>query len=148
MAVEDSVQEIFNKVLDVKAEEIQPDAKIEQAYGVDSTEMVEISVGLKKQLGIELTDNELKKTHSFNEIVEILKSKGGVMSLTRLKDGGHVCRVVPSKHADAHRTKEMTVNIQVYKGRAEIILKPFRGKCPVTVSLDKIYDRAVREAIL
>ncbi|MCK5022802.1 MAG: acyl carrier protein, partial [Candidatus Aenigmarchaeota archaeon] len=63
-------------VLDVKPEEIKPDEKLEDGLGVDSTEMVEISVGLKKVLSIEIGDNELKKSHSFNEIVEILKSKG------------------------------------------------------------------------
>ena len=76
MAVEDTVKEIFNQVLDVTPEEIQPDDKLEEGLGVDSTEMVEIAVGLKKALSLEIADNELKKSHSFNEIVEILKSKG------------------------------------------------------------------------
>ena len=75
MAVEDTVREILNTVLDVKPEEIQPDAKLEESLEVDSTEMVEISVGIKKALNVELADNELKKSHSFNEIVDILKSK-------------------------------------------------------------------------
>ena len=75
MAVEDTVREILNTVLDVKPEEIQPDAKLEESLEVDSTEMVEISVGIKKALKVELADNELKKSHSFNEIVDILKSK-------------------------------------------------------------------------
>lgn len=76
MAVEETVKEVFNKVLDVKPEEIQPDAKLEEALGVDSTEMVEISVNLKKALNVQLADNELKKSHSFNDIVGMLKSKG------------------------------------------------------------------------
>jgi len=75
VAVEETVKEIFNKVLDVKPEEIQPDAKLEESLEVDSTEMVEISVGLKKALNIDLADNELKKSHSFNDIVTILKEK-------------------------------------------------------------------------
>ena len=76
MAVEDTVKEILNQVLDVKPEEINPDDKLEDGLGVDSTEMVEISVGLKKAFGVEIADNELKKANTFNEIVEILKSKG------------------------------------------------------------------------
>ena len=76
MAVEDTVKEILNQVLDVAPEEIQPDDKLEDGLGVDSTEMVEISVGLKKAFGVALSDNELKKSHSFNQIVEILRSKG------------------------------------------------------------------------
>ncbi len=75
MAVEDTVKEILNTVLDVKPEEIQPNAKLEDSLGVDSTEMVEISVGIKKALNVELADSELKKSHSFNDIVNILNSK-------------------------------------------------------------------------
>lgn len=76
MAVEDTVKEVLYQVLDVKPEEINPDEKLEDGLGVDSTEMVEISVGLKKASGVDIRDNDLKKTHSFNEIVAILKSKG------------------------------------------------------------------------
>ena len=76
MAVEDTVKEVLNKVLDVGADEIQPEGKLDETLEVDSTEMVEIAVGLKKALKIEIGDNELKKTHSFNEIVGILKTKG------------------------------------------------------------------------
>jgi len=76
MSVETAVKEVFQKVLDVKPESIKPDAKLDQALGVDSTEMVEIAVSLKKRLNISIGDNELKKTHSFNDIVALLKSKG------------------------------------------------------------------------
>ena len=76
MAVEEAVKEIFQKVLDVKPEEIKPDAKLDESLGIDSTEMVEIAVGLKKRLSVSIADNELKKTHSFNQIVSILKTKG------------------------------------------------------------------------
>lgn len=76
MAVEDAVKEMFKQVLDVGPDEIKSDEQIDQSFGVDSTEMVEIAVGLKKALNVEIGDNELKKTHSFNEIVEILKGKG------------------------------------------------------------------------
>ena len=75
MAVEDTVREVLKTVLDVGPDEIQEDAKLEESLEVDSTEMVEISVGIKKALNVELADNELKKSHSFNEIVDILKSK-------------------------------------------------------------------------
>lgn len=76
MSVEDRAKGIFKKVLDVNPNEIKPDVKLDQALGVDSTEMVEISVGLKKEFGVPLADNEVKKTHTFNEIIGILKSKG------------------------------------------------------------------------
>ena len=75
MAVEEKIKSIFQKVLDVKPSEIQPNAKLDESLEVDSTEMVEISVAIKKELGIPLKDNELKKSHSFNEIVAIIASK-------------------------------------------------------------------------
>lgn len=76
MSVEEKVKEIFNKVLDIGPDEIKPDEKLDASLGIDSTEMVEIAVGLKKELNVSLADNEIKKTHSFNEIVGILKTKG------------------------------------------------------------------------
>jgi len=76
MAVEDTVKQMLKDVLDVSEDEIKLDDKLENGLGVDSTEMVEISVSLKKTLNVDIADNELKKSHSVNEIVEILKSKG------------------------------------------------------------------------
>ena len=71
MAVEETVNDILNKVLDVQPEEIQKDKSLEDWHEVDSTEMVEITVGLKKALSLTIGDNEIKKTHTYNEIVDI-----------------------------------------------------------------------------
>ena len=76
MAVERAVREILQQVLDVKPEEIKPDVGLDKAFGVDSTEMVEIAVGIKKKLGIDMANNELKKNQSFSQIVTYLKGKG------------------------------------------------------------------------
>ena len=76
VSLEDRIKTIFNKVLDIKPEEIKSDQTLDQSLGIDSTEMVEISVGLKKEFGVALLDNEIKKTHTLNEIVKILKNKG------------------------------------------------------------------------
>ena len=76
MSVEERVKGIFQKVLDIPPEDIKPEDKLENELGIDSTEMVEISVALKKEFNVDLGDNELKKSHSFNEIVDILKQKG------------------------------------------------------------------------
>ena len=74
-AVEDKVKSIFKKVLDVEPDEIEADVSLQDSLDVDSTELVEISVGIKKELNIPLGDGELKKTHTFNQILEIVKSK-------------------------------------------------------------------------
>lgn len=69
------VKNILKKVLDIKEGEIVPGAKLDESLGIDSTEMVEISVAIKKEFGIPLKDNELKKTHSFNDIVAMIAAK-------------------------------------------------------------------------
>ena len=76
LTVEQRVKSIFQKVLDVNPEEIKADQTLAQSLGIDSTELVEISVGIKKELNIPLADNELKKTQTFNEVIAIVKSKG------------------------------------------------------------------------
>ena len=73
--IESKLKAVFKKVLDIKENEIVPGAKLEDSLGIDSTEMVEISVVIKKELGVTLKDGELKKTFSFNDIVAILKAK-------------------------------------------------------------------------
>jgi len=73
--IESKLKAIFKKVLDIEESEIVPGAKLAESLGIDSTEMVEISVVIKKELGISLKGDELKKTHSFNDIVAILKNK-------------------------------------------------------------------------
>lgn len=73
--IESKLKGILKKVLDIKESEIVPGARLVDSLGIDSTEMVEISVAIKKELGVPLKDNELKKTHTFNEIVGILKNK-------------------------------------------------------------------------
>ncbi|HPN88959.1 MAG TPA: acyl carrier protein [Candidatus Omnitrophota bacterium] len=76
MSVEERVKQVFKKVLDVNESEIKADQRLDVSLGLDSTEMVEIIVVMKKEFGVAIADNEIKKTHSFNEIVGILKSKG------------------------------------------------------------------------
>ncbi len=75
MDVEVKIKEIFQRVLDVDPDEIDPDESLAASLGVDSTELVEISVGIKKELNALLANGELKKSHTFNDIVKIVKSK-------------------------------------------------------------------------
>ena len=85
----EQVKNIFKKVLDIKESEIVPGAKLDESLGIDSTEMVEISVAIKKEFGILLKDNELKKTQSIKEIVDIIASKVTKDSHDHGPDCGH-----------------------------------------------------------
>jgi len=75
MSIEQTVQKIFKDVLDVEATEISPDQPLSKAFGVDSTEMVEITVGIKKALGLNIENNAFGKDHTYNQIVEICKAQ-------------------------------------------------------------------------
>lgn len=76
LTIEQRVKNLFKKVLDIAPEDIKPDVTLSESLGIDSTEMVEISVGLKREFSVSIADNEIKKTHTFNEIIGILKTKG------------------------------------------------------------------------
>ena len=76
MGIEARIKSVFQKVLDVNPDEMKPDQAFGASLGVDSTEMVEINVGLKKEFGIDLANNEVKKTHTINDVAALLSSKG------------------------------------------------------------------------
>lgn len=84
--IENKLKSIFKKVLDIKESEIVPGAKLDESLGIDSTEMVEIAVVIKKEFALNLQASDIKKHHSFNEIVAILKSK-----MDEGCGGGHSC---------------------------------------------------------
>lgn len=76
MSIEDKVKAVFKKVLDIQPSEIKPAERLNESLGIDSTELVEISVALKKEFGVALGDGEIKKTQTFSDIVKLLNSKG------------------------------------------------------------------------
>ena len=76
MSLEEKVKAIFKDVLEIGPEEIKPDEKMDVCLGLDSTEMVEIAVALKKAFNLDVPNNEFKKTLTFNELVGAMKAKG------------------------------------------------------------------------
>ena len=52
MVSKDEIFEVISKILDVKKEEIQEDKKLYDSLGVDSTEMVELTIALSKQFSV------------------------------------------------------------------------------------------------
>ena len=76
MSLEDKVKAVFKDVLDIKPEEIKPDEKMDICLGLDSTEMVEITVAIKRAFNLDIPNNEFKKTLTFNELIASMKAKG------------------------------------------------------------------------
>jgi acyl carrier protein len=75
VSVDAQLKAIFKKVLDINPDEIEGDTTLDASLGIDSTELVEISVAIKKELNVPLKDGELKKSHTFNQIVKIVEGK-------------------------------------------------------------------------
>jgi len=76
MSLEVKVKDIFKDVLDIGPEEIKENEKLDVCLGIDSTEMVEITVALKKAFNLTIPNNQFKKTQTFNELVAFIKSQG------------------------------------------------------------------------
>lgn len=76
MSVEVKMKDVFKQVLDIKPEEIKESEKLDIALGIDSTEMVELTVALKKAFNLNIPNNGFKKTQTFNEIATFIKSQG------------------------------------------------------------------------
>jgi acyl carrier protein len=76
MSLEAKVKDIFKDVLDIGPEEIKENEKLDICLGIDSTEMVEITVALKKAFNLTIPNNQFKKTQTFNELVAFIKSQG------------------------------------------------------------------------
>lgn len=76
MGLEEKVKGIFNDVLDIGPEEIKSTETFAKSLGMDSTEMVEINVAIKKAFGLDMENNAIKKDMTFNQLIEFLKSKG------------------------------------------------------------------------
>ncbi len=76
MSLEAKVKDVFKQVLDIKPDEIKESEKLDVALGIDSTEMVEITVALKKAFNLDIPNNGFKKTQTFNELVAFIRSKG------------------------------------------------------------------------
>lgn len=75
MNLEDKVKAIIHEKLGVKPEEIEANEPLFE----DSTEAVEGVVAFKQVFGIEIGANEIKPDHTFNQVIEILKSKGAAV---------------------------------------------------------------------
>ena len=76
MSLEEKVKGVFKDVLDIGPEEIKENEKLDVCLGIDSTEMVEMTVALKRAFNLTIPNNQFKKTQTFNEIVAFIKSQG------------------------------------------------------------------------
>lgn len=76
MSLETKVKQIFKDVLDINPDDIKADQSLNQSLGMDSTEMVEITVAIKKEFNLDIGNNAIKKDMTFNQIIQFLQKQG------------------------------------------------------------------------
>lgn len=75
MDIEKDIISVICNVLDLGENEVKMDASLYDSLGVDSTEMVELSVSLGKKFGIKLEQKEITNKNTIGEIVNIISRK-------------------------------------------------------------------------
>ncbi|MDD4294545.1 MAG: acyl carrier protein [Candidatus Omnitrophica bacterium] len=73
--MKDEILKVICETLDVRKEELRPNKSLYESIGVDSTEMVELVVSLKKAFAIEVESNEITKNSTCEDIVALIESK-------------------------------------------------------------------------
>lgn len=69
------VKDVFVQLLKLKPEELKEDISLQDSIGVDSTEMVEAVIALEKAFGVKITNSEVTKHSSINDIEKVISSK-------------------------------------------------------------------------
>ena len=75
METKQRIKDIFVQLLRVKPEELKDDDKLYEGIGVDSTEMVEIVIALEKAFAVKLSNDEVTKFSTINEIEKNIQAK-------------------------------------------------------------------------
>lgn len=75
MSVAEDVQEVIVQTLSVKPEEVKLEENLADSLGVDSTEMVDLTVALEKKFGVKIDAKEITKSSSPQEIANLIESK-------------------------------------------------------------------------
>ncbi len=76
MKLEERVIEIIMEQLDVTKEECVPEASFIDDLGADSLDLVELIMEMEENFGIQISDEELEKIRTIQDVIDYLKSKG------------------------------------------------------------------------
>jgi acyl carrier protein len=76
MKLEERVIEIIIEQLDVTREECVPEASFIDDLGADSLDLVELIMEMEENFGVQISDDELGKIRTIQDVIEYLKSKG------------------------------------------------------------------------
>lgn len=77
METKEKIKGVLVSLLKVKSDELKDDVKLYDSIGVDSTEMVEAVIALEKSFGTKLSQKEITKFSTINDIEKVINSKIG-----------------------------------------------------------------------
>jgi acyl carrier protein len=80
MYIEEKVIELIVEQLDVTREECVPEASFIEDLGADSLDLVELIMAMEENFGIEISDEELQKIRTIQDVINFIKKKKGVAS--------------------------------------------------------------------
>lgn len=72
MSTAERVKKVLVRDIGIKESEIVPNATLREQLGVDSTEMVEIIVGLEKEFGIQISDSKVEKLKTIQDLINLV----------------------------------------------------------------------------
>lgn len=75
MSLKEEVIQVIVDTLEVEKEELVEGKKLYDSIGVDSTEMVELTVALSKNFGIKVKADEVTKNSTPEDIVKVVEQK-------------------------------------------------------------------------
>ncbi|HOK07199.1 MAG TPA: acyl carrier protein [Syntrophales bacterium] len=76
MTLEEKVIEIIMEQLGVTKEECRPEAAFIDDLGADSLDLVELIMEMEENFGIQISDDELEKIRTIQDVIDFLRSKG------------------------------------------------------------------------
>jgi acyl carrier protein len=76
MKLEDKIIDIIMEQLDVKREECVPEASFINDLGADSLDLVELIMEMEEEFDVTVSDDELEKVRTIQDVIDFLKKKG------------------------------------------------------------------------
>lgn len=75
MELKEQIKQTIVSTLNIRPQELKEGVSLENSLGVDSTEMVELTVAISKKFNIKLADKEISKASTLGDIENVVKSK-------------------------------------------------------------------------
>mgnify|MGYP000843573707 FL=1 len=76
MTLEEKVIDLIVEQLDVTEEECVPEASFLDDLGADSLDLVELIMEMEETFNIQVTDEELEKIRTVQDVIDFLRGKG------------------------------------------------------------------------